>query len=155
MSHIADSAARKRTSIQLLLLFLLVTPCLAQKATQHSTTSLAKPLDWGAYKVRLFKDDRTVIFTLTTSWIPGENHKGMMRYKMSVRADESEHPIVGVLPGDEARAQESLLVRVSTCYIELDLYDADQFVLRKIPVPLTRGVDTQARLTSLLANSSV
>jgi hypothetical protein len=50
-----------------------------------------------------------------------------------------------LFPGTEVNVQE-LLARVSVCYIELDLYDSDGFVLRKVGAPLSRGVDDKARL---------
>src|ERR1035441_5519187 len=46
---------------------------------------LAKPIDWGEQYVRLFTDSNVLMtFKLATSWIPGQDHKGMFRYKIDI-----------------------------------------------------------------------
>jgi hypothetical protein len=50
---------------------------------------------------------------------------------------------------------EKLLKRISRCTITLELYDKDEFVFRRHPVPFIRGVDPEhARLHSLYANDT-
>lgn len=122
---------------------------------KRSTASLAKPQDWVPIAVRLFKDSRRVTFKLVTSWIPGEKHKGMMRYKLIAIREEADTGLPRVHPSD-AEASEELMKRVYGCFlIELILHDRDGFVLRKINVEFHRAVDDQARVQSLDANDSV
>jgi len=138
-------------SLQTLFAF-AIAPCLLlaqsgtnDKAPKVATPSLSKPVDMGTSELRLFEDDpREIKFRLVTSWIPGEKHQGMFRYKMDAwKAYEAT---------DEA--VEKLLQRVSRCTITLELYDKDGFVLRRHVVPFHRGVNEQARLHSLYANDA-
>jgi len=98
----------------------------------------------------MFPDSPKMSFKLTTSWIPGENHKGMFRYRMTA-IPEQTFPPDGTVNLEETAL---LLRRVQRCSILLNLFDADDFVLRKIVVPFDRGVDEQMRLRSLTANDS-
>jgi hypothetical protein len=135
--------------------------CPAQNKQQPQPTrtdSLAKPLDWGIFSARLFSDSSKISFTLSTSWIPGENQKGMLRYKAVAFPETSDSENQGKNGGWGAagsEAEEKLMKRVSGCLITLQLYDADGFILRKIPVAFSRGVDDQARVNSLTANDAV
>jgi len=133
---------------EVLVVAVLLAQCLAQKQAQHTPPSLAKPLDCGAYSSRLFSDSKKVKFLLATSWIPGENRKGMMRYRMGASPDDTK-------VGDDPEATERLLRRVQHCVIELNLFDANDFLLRKTVVPFGLGVDDQGRVIALHANSSV
>jgi hypothetical protein len=117
--------------------------------------SLAKPVDCGFFTARMFSDSEKVSFALTTSWIPGEKHKGMLRYRLGVFPAHPDPPTKE--GGDAAIAEsvEKLMNRVSRCSISANLYDADGFILRKVAVSLHLGFDDQARLHSLSANDSV
>jgi hypothetical protein len=130
-------------------------PQTAKKTSQPkpATLSLAKPIDWGYFTARLFSDTKKVTFQLSTSWIPGEKQKGMLRYKMNVFLDPTKPQ--GQADGEESSADEQLLRRIHACLITLNLYDVDGFVLRKIAIPLLQGVDDNAKLNSLYANDSV
>src|SRR5262249_49564438 len=116
------------------------------------TLSLSKPIDFGVYSARLFSEARKVNFSLTTSWIPGENHKGMLRYKINVAPQPTEPPDP-VLASDEDTA--TLMKRVHSCSIFVNLYDQDGFVLRRIHVIFDQGVDENVKLRSLYANEAV
>lgn len=138
-----------------------IVPCLllTQSGTNNKAApkvaraSLAKPADMGTYDVRMFEDDsRKVKFRLVTSWIPGEKHQGMFRYKMDAWMDKPKADEGAVNESDES--VDKLLQRISRCTITLDLYDKDSFVLRRHLVPFIRGVDQQARLRSLYANDT-
>src|ERR1700722_15773895 len=99
----------------------------------QSSAILAAPLAWDTLIIRPFADsDRKIDFKLTTSWIPGERHQGMCRYKLSAlpaaltlaqRAREMD------IPG----ATDKMVRRAHACSFELQLYDADGFILRKVP----------------------
>jgi hypothetical protein len=130
-------------------------PCLPQAKSGGATaakiqpleTSLAKPIDWGIYKARLFKNvESNMKFTLQTSWIPGENHKGMFRYKMSAIPD-----MAGLHSDDEI---EALMKRVNACLIRLNLFDVDEFLLRSLSVSFSFGVDDKAHVRNLFANAA-
>jgi hypothetical protein len=128
-------------------------PCLAQAQGRSGANpnsqepALAKPVDWGTFEARIFKDTEMKIkFTLQTSWIPGENRKGMFRYRMSVFPD----PLVSYSPDDI----EKIISRVNACNVTLDLFDADGFVLRTLTVPFSFGVNDKARVQSLFANTA-
>lgn len=113
-----------------------------------SVTSLAKPIDFGVYVARMFPDDsRKVNFHLVTSWIPGESHKGMLRYKLSGLPTLPDSP--------DMRTQEEFIKRVADCAIFLNLDDKSGFVLRKELVTFGLGVDNDARISSLYANDSL
>ena len=107
-------------------------------------------MDWGTYRARLFNDAKEVKFSLATSWIPGENRKGMMRYRMTAIPDEAS-----ATPASNGDPTEQLMKRVQTCIIELNLFDADDFLLRKTVVSFGLAVDDQGRVIGLHANSSV
>lgn len=144
----------KRSLTAAVLVLVVYASCLAQKAAQRtSAASLAKPVDWGVYSRRLFSDAGKVKFTLVTSWIPGENHKGMMRYKMTAVPDDSDTPAAD--PNTEHEARQKLMTRVSACAVTLNLYDPNEFLLRNTVVPFHLGVDEQVRVRSLNANSSL
>lgn len=118
-----------------------------------ATNSLAKPVDWGFYNARLFHDDpRQITFHLATSWIPGENHKGMLRYQLSAGpAVPSDNNGAGFL---DVESVETLMKRVHGCVITLNLYDKGGFILRKDAVAFSFGVDDQVRVRSLYANDA-
>jgi len=142
-------ARMNRRLARALVVLLVVAPSFGQKQAKHSEP-LAKPMDWGTYSSRLFKDSRKVRFSLATSWIPGENHKGMMRYKMGARPDDPT-------ASDDLtfEATELLMRRTENCIITLNLFDSDNFLLRQAVVPFGLGVDDQGRVIALHANSSI
>ena len=143
--------------MKLLIAFLFgvvaVPSCFAQKHSQTaSTASLSKPVDIGSFSARMFPDAGKVVFKLKTSWIPGSNQKGMLRYMLTALPEQPESPDVPpALPGTSA----ALLGRVLGCSVFLGLYDADGFRLRQIEVHFDKIVDDDARLQSLLTNEAV
>ncbi len=114
---------------------------------------LAKPVEWTPISRRMFSDsEKAVAFSLVTSWIPGENHVGVFRYKIKVVPVE----LTGAQKALEMNipeAIEKLLRRVSASGVELELNDADGFILRRVPVSFDFGV-YEGHVQSLLANSS-
>lgn len=124
------------------------------KASKTAAVSLSKAVDMGTSQYRLFADEeRKIKFRLVTSWIPGEKHQGMFRYKMDAWIDIPKADEGAASQADES--VEKLLNRVSHCTITLDLYDKGEFVLRRHKVPFIKGVDSEhARLNSLYANDA-
>ena len=156
----------KTVSIALCLIFLPIAslPCFAQnptagKATRQPTQNerLEKPIDWGEESVRLFTDSNVLMtFKLATSWIPGQDHKGMFRYRISV-SPKMPTTVAERMKDSELNSPEEIekiVLRVNECSLFLDLNDTDGFSLRSVYVPLQRVVDDQARVNGLTANSS-
>jgi hypothetical protein len=116
------------------------------RATPPSNAGLAKAVDFGIYLVRMFPDDpHQVSFHLVTSWISGENHKGMLRYQLTGTTMIPEDPV----------AQEAFVKRVADCVVVLNFYDREGFVLRKHVVSFILGVNTEGRMNGLYANDAL
>lgn len=118
---------------------------------------LAKPVDWSEYSAHLFKDSPvTMTFRLATSWIPGEDHKGMFRYKLNAfpKKPTTVAEAVKDTELDTPEKIESFVKRVNQCEIFLALYDSDGFLLRSVPVSFDRGVNSEGQLQALSANRS-
>ncbi|HEY3988606.1 MAG TPA: hypothetical protein VGM02_04850 [Acidobacteriaceae bacterium] len=128
----------------------------AQSRTNLSTVAtLAAPFDCGTFSPTI---DVTVgaktEFHLETSWIPGKNHKGMFRYKMYVVASDSavEHLKNPSFYTPEAIAAQ--MKRIQGCWESLELYDADGFVLRHIPIAFSLGINDKGLAGSLSSNAA-
>jgi hypothetical protein len=120
-----------------------------------STAVLAKPVGWESASHRLFQDDaRQVTFSLMTSWIPGANHKGMLRYKLTAIPKASAGSSEDAKPADRV-ATEKFVNRVHLCSIFLNLYDHGGFILRRHEVSFAKGVDDDACSISLYANDAL
>ncbi|MFZ0303113.1 MAG: hypothetical protein WAL75_10520 [Terracidiphilus sp.] len=118
---------------------------------------LAAPIYWAEIHLRMFKDTvSTADFDLATSWIPGEDHKGMFRFKLFASAKRPE--LGAKLPGnidyDDPEQVEKFIKRVHRCTVFLELYDSDGFLLREIPITFASGLDSSGRITELSANSA-
>jgi hypothetical protein len=116
---------------------------------------LAKPISWGYFPVHFFKDSHVVMtFTLRTSWISGENHKGMFRYKLDAYPNKSKTiaEMTRDTELDTPEKIESFVKRVNRCYIYLSLYDSDGFRLRGIPVFFQLTVNSEGQVEGLSAN---
>ena len=146
------------TAVCLFLLF----PTLSQTQTptkrsstpsQLQDSALAKPRVWGSIEVRFFSDTTVKFsFSLATSWIPGEGHKGMLRYRL---LGSPVYPPMAQQGQEYAIANiEKLVKRVHACTLFLDLLDVDAFKLRSIALPVNYIVDANARLTDLEVNDS-
>ena len=123
-----------------------------------SDAALARPFACGLSTNRLVEGWKPVTVTLVTSWVPGENSKGMLRYKLAAFPTENLNPTDNTTPNagaPESESIEELMTGVGKCRIFLELYDADGFLLRKFEVYLNRGVDEQGRLHSLVTNDSI
>lgn len=125
------------------------------KGPARPTVSLSKPVDWGSFSARMFNDSKKVTFQLTTSWIPGEKQKGRMRYKLYAFPESDGVGQAAATDPELAASEEKIMRRVYECSILLNLYDVDGFVLRKVAIPLSLGVDDALRVRRLSANDSV
>ena len=117
--------------------------------------SLVKPLSWGEFQVRFFKGSHvTMTFRLETSWIPGADHKGLFRYKLSAFPKK---PITTAELASDTELNtpekvESFIRRVKECRIFLGLFDSDGFRLRGIPVAFQLTVNDDGQVEGLYAN---
>jgi hypothetical protein len=101
----------------------------------------------------------TALATLITSWIPGEDHKGMMRYKL--RIDNVVIP--GYEDGGGALSEQNYVKEQTQLFFTLvrglslvsfTLFDKDGFTLRDRTVPLSGSTDNGV-IVALDANSYV
>jgi hypothetical protein len=69
----------------------------------------------------LHGDKHDALFTLATSWIPGEGHKGYFRYRVTVS-------VVGL----DLKATTTYIKALRDCHFDLMLYDAGGFKLRDV-----------------------
>lgn len=151
LGHVLECRAMRRLLVSLVAFATLVFP----QGTQHPsnpTAALAKRYQAGTFHARIFPDSAKINFVLATSWIPGEKHKGMLRYQVSAYP---ERPSASrTVAADDYSKIENLINRVDSCAITIDLYDADNFLLRKIPVHFISGVDDEGHILSLSANDA-
>ncbi len=111
---------------------------------------LAKKIQWGAVNLRLFHDvNAELVFTLATSWIPGEDRKGRFRYKVDVKAGFEEGTT------STLESTEKVLNKAYACDLFLRLQDSDDFELRTIPLVFAKTVNSSMMLVGLSANSWV
>jgi hypothetical protein len=127
------------------------------RAATSPDAALARPSYWGTNSPVLFANDADpkVNFRLQTSWIPGERHRGMFRYKLWVSPSTSAVDRVKNLQAYSPEAIAVRLKRISACNIYLQLYDKDDFALRQIMVPFDYYGDDNAQIIALTANTWV
>ncbi len=82
-------------------------------------------------------------FILLTSWIPGEGHKGSFRYQVAAW---------GVNLADSEKA--TYVKKLYRCDFTLELKDKDDFILRRIKLPLRGAVGPNGALIELDANDA-
>jgi hypothetical protein len=138
----------------LLALVLTALPAIPQIRKADSTEgSLAKTVIWSPLSERLFSDDPHVAaFSLKTSWIPGEGHKGMLRYQIAVTAEDMTPSEIAGYP--HASSKQEFLKRISSCGIQLRLSDSEGFIVRKTEVVLDYVTDRYSQVDALNANGA-
>lgn len=82
-------------------------------------------------------------FCLTTSWIPGKDHKGSFRYMLDAFG-------MG-LPPEERPAH---IERLEKLDFTLNLYDQHDFILRRIPVFFAIGVSPEGLVSNFQLNDA-
>ena len=119
---------------------------------------LAKPIDWGQKSVRIFRGSNILMnFKLATSWIPGQDHVGLFRFKLSAvpKIPPAQAQQIGEKNLDAPEELERFVARAHTCTFGLMLNDADGFLLRSITVSfLNVSDDGNGQIVGLMANSS-
>lgn len=121
-----------------------------RQAQAEENERLAKPVQWPELDRRLFKDSNDVmVFKMATSWIPGEDHDGRFRYKLTATPllkDEYSSPLkqIGIM---SKRLQQS-------CTISIVLLDVDGFELRRVTPDLSLALNDAMDIVGLTANES-
>ncbi len=119
---------------------------------------LSTPQDWRSFSAHIVPNSKvSMTFRLKTSWIPGPDHKGMLRYQLTGAPDiyatlknPSEYPEVAT-----PERIESFIKRAGNHQIQMTFYDEDEFVTRKIPIDFMFAVGEDGHITSLIANDSM
>jgi hypothetical protein len=146
---------RKALVLVLVLLFSSASQPQSKRTTDASNEALSIPQSWTSTTLRLFKDsDRKIVFSLATSWIPGDNHRGLFRYKIKglpVELTPAERAFEMNIP----EGNEKLIIRAHACSMELELYDSDEFILRKVPIPSFNYLSSDGKIVGLNLNEAV
>jgi hypothetical protein len=125
---------------------------------QSSEKLLSEPMDWQDFSVRMLPDSQvSMSYNLVTSWIPGPDHKGMLRYKLRAapdiymgQAEPKKYPEVATPVQVDA-----FIRRIKKFQINLVFYDENGFIVRKIPIDFSFGVNEDDNVASLVANEAV
>ena len=105
----------------------------------------AEPWDAGRETARVLgPSEKQATFVLTTSWIPGPDHKGYFRWQMNVAGE-------GVALAESPKFINSL----HRCTFTLNAYDHGGFVLRHVPLPFMRTIADSGDVTSMSSNDLV
>jgi hypothetical protein len=126
-----------------------------QQATEEA---YAKASYRGSHLAKLFADDpRNTKFTLTTSWIPGPDAKGMFRYKLKVEVEpptaEAKN-LYNATPPPGGWGVPETLRRIHLCRYTLTLFDDGGFIVQKVPLQLIRTVDDAGIDINLATNET-
>jgi hypothetical protein len=139
----------------LIILALVAFPAIPQtRKSQPLAVSLSSPMDWHPTSRRLFTDDpRAFLASLATSWIPGENRRGYLRFKVEISIAELE------ANKDVAQTQllstSAFLHRARSCEFFLRFLDPDGFLLRTVSLTINNSLNDDLSIASLTANDSV
>jgi hypothetical protein len=137
------------TSLVVLRILVFLTLCAPFIGPAAGQTTKAKPrsdlsegISEGFQQLKVLDDDpHTATFRLSTSWIPGEGHKGYIRFRLFVTGD-----------GVNLKEAPAFIERIHACDYTLELDDKGGFVLRRIPLTFVKGVAASGDVTSMLAN---
>jgi hypothetical protein len=130
--------------------------CLAQ-ATKPRTTlieDLAKPTEWKEIHIKILADDpRPATFTLVTSWIPGDAHKGYIRYRIKGWPSylSMENKFKNTVP-DQGWDEDIFVEKIHRCDYYFVSYDGGGFKLRETQVYFQKGVDSTGKVISMESN---
>jgi hypothetical protein len=115
---------------------------------------LASPVDWGTQGISFFKDSPVLmLFSLETSWIPGEDYRGMFRYKLSAQPTTKELLEYNKSLNTPEKI-EAFVRRADTCMMYLEIYDPNEFILRHILlIPQFTTKEGSAYVNGIYANN--
>ncbi len=155
-----------RCTVRLLILCgLAAVNCLAQTAQTTSKTPLAwqaseaalsRPVQEGSKSFKIIPGDpRSAVFTVVTSWIPGEEKKGNFRYRISASSiAPSTNTQDTVSSSADYEANVAYLRKVAACSLSLEIYDDGGFLLRSAHVSFLQNVNGAGQLLGLDSNNS-
>ena len=125
-------------------LVLAFATCAAQRIN-HVTlppSSLAKGISWAPDVAHVLGPNKhEAVFTMVTSWIPGEGHRGFIRYQLNAVGE-----------GVSLKDAPSFIEELHVCTYTLLLYDSENFILRRVPIIFMRTTDDSGDITSMNAN---
>lgn len=99
----------------------------------------------------MFPDEnRVAVASLATSWIPGRDGKGTLRYRVAINAKDSDTIVAAY---DEE--VETFLNRIDKCIVRLRLLDTGGFLLKDQILDFVRGQNDRMRLRSLISNDAL
>jgi hypothetical protein len=130
----------------LLLLLLIASPlfCQIQKpsAPSNPNSSLSQTREWNPIKISPLRPANNIAtFSLATSWIPGEQHKGYFRYRMNVISGETT-----------LKDSTQYFKLLNSCQFILVLYDSQGFKLREIRLSFISSIADSGDITALSTN---
>jgi len=82
---------------------------------------------------------RNVWFSMRTSWIPGDQKPGVLRYIVTLSMSRPT----------TTEADSAFLSRIASCTYSVDLVDKQGFKLTTIPITFTRTIDSDGNVTGL------
>jgi hypothetical protein len=101
----------------------------------------------------LSEDSRLILFSLTTSWIPGPSHKGVFRYRLSMTpSKELEAKKVPAKAPPYGWAIADAVARLHECTYSLLALDSGGFILQRSPIIFSTIVGDDGTAVSLAAN---
>jgi len=114
-------------------------------SAQPPSDNLSRAAFRGTKGLPIFDDDlRLIIFSLTTSWIPGADRKGTFRYRLSVSPSIHSAIEMAKEPSPpQGWAVPNLISRLHDCTYTLRLMDSGAFVLQRVPVVFQTTVDDE------------
>jgi hypothetical protein len=114
----------------------------AQAPKKQSPSALATGVDAGQHSMPVLADtDHPAIFSLKTSWISGEEHKGYLRYQLEAYGK-------GVSEEDAS----AYIKQLAACRYTLALLDTNQFILRHYTLFFTERVNESGHLVLMRSN---
>jgi hypothetical protein len=127
----------------------------ANLAKQDSGADLAAVADWQTFTPPILPNPAPkVSFHLQTSWIPGDQRRGMFRYRLNGAIFASATELAKSPDSYTPTSIANTIKQIHACDITLVLYDRDGFVLRKVAVPFTYGVNEQSEIMGLSSNDA-
>jgi len=98
-------------------------------------------------------DLRQAFVTLSTSWVPGPDHKGMFRYKVKITSFQPSLSVQAKTPEPSYGWDFSTLIdKFHSCDYTLRVFDKGEFILRRIPLAFLTDVDDAGKSSAISAN---
>lgn len=123
------------------------------QAHQVGAVDYSLPNSRGYQTLHVFADDpRPVFFDLVTSWVPGKDKKGELRFIVKSSVFDVPDEEQGDKPPVGGWGIPAVMGRLHNCEFKLVLYDQWGFVLEKVPLVFVGSVNEKSEVTELTAN---